>query len=84
MGRVRMDDMCTLKVALAVPGIRSFLRSQDVLSDPSSQAESIAGRAGNSHVETQVFQNRARARVVQDMTHADMENNTLLKAVHFG
>lgn len=76
--------MSKLKVELDGQGIRSLLRSQDVMSELSSQAESIAGRAGNSHVETQVFQNRARARVVQDMTHADMENNTLLKAVHFG
>lgn len=75
--------MSKFEVELDVQGVKSLLKSSDVMTLLSSQAESIAERAGNSHVETQVFQNRARARVVQDMTHADMENNTLLKAVHF-
>lgn len=64
-------------------GVKELLRSQDVMSALSSQAEQIASRAGHAHVETVVFQKRGRARVVQEMTHDDMENNTLLKAVPF-
>lgn len=68
---------------LNIGGIRELLKSQEVMSELQSQAQQVAGQAGHSKVETAVFKNRARARVVQYMTHDDMENNTLLKAVPF-
>lgn len=70
------------KVKLNSDGIKALLQSSEVIDVLTNEAEGIASRAGNCEVEQKVFKRRARARVIQHMTKDDMENNTLLKAVH--
>lgn len=78
-----MRDMSDVKIKLNIGGLNALRRSPEVMAALKAEAEAIANRAGHSTVETDYFQKRGRARVVQNMTTADMENNTLAKAVHF-
>lgn len=71
-----------ITVKLYGQGVRELLKSDEVLSELENHAKSIASEAGHSTVETAVFKRRSRARVVQQMDEKDLEDNTLLKAVH--
>lgn len=73
-----------VKIKLLSAGIQDVLKSQEVQAVLRGQADQIAASAGHSKVEIGTYKKRAKAEVIQSATSADMEENTLLKAVHFG
>lgn len=75
--------MSKLKIVLNKAAIGELLRSEEMTNAIRPYAESIAGSAPHCRVDKTVLHTRVRVGVVQKMTHDDMENHTLLKAVHF-
>lgn len=71
-----------VRIRLNRTEIANLMKSGEVVSCLQSEAGAIAQEAGHAEVSTFVGVNRANVSVMQNMTHDDMENNTLLKAVH--
>ncbi|MDD6666719.1 MAG: hypothetical protein PUE58_01920 [Lachnospiraceae bacterium] len=79
-----MADKLNVKIELNGAGIRELLKSEEIVSELESVANGIAEEAGNCEVETgHNYPERARVSIRQNSTSRDMEENTLLKAVHF-
>lgn len=75
--------MAKSRIELNSAGVRELLRSAEILSELESVAKGIADEAGNCEIESGAYPERARVGVRQNATSKDMEENTLLKAVHF-
>ena len=72
-----------IRIELNIPGLIQLRKSEGIKAALKQEADAIAGAAGNCTVTEGDFPERARAYVRQKMTEQDMEDNTLLKAVHF-
>lgn len=75
--------MSKTRVVLNKAAIGQLLKSQEMTNAIMPYAESIANSAPHCKVDKTVLRTRVRVGVVQKMTHDDMENHTLLRAVHF-
>jgi hypothetical protein len=75
--------MSKTRVVLNKSAIGQLLKSQEMANAITPYAESIASSAPHCRVDKIVLRTRVRVGVVQKMTHDDMENHTLLRAVHF-
>lgn len=72
-----------VRIELNRAGVRELLKSSDIEAECLSIAQGIANAAGNCEVEEEQYPERARVSIRQNSTSKDMEENTLLKAVHF-
>lgn len=72
-----------VRIELNRAGVRELLKSSDIEAECLSIAQGIANAAGNCVVEEEQYPERARVSIRQNSTSKDMEENTLLKAVHF-
>ena len=75
--------MSKIRVVLNKAAIGQLLKSQEMTNAIMPYAESIANSTPHCKVDKMVLRTRVRVGVVQKMTHDDMENHTLLRAVHF-
>lgn len=75
--------MSKVKVKIIYSAVGNLMQSAEMASAIRPYAESIANSAPHCEVDETVLNTRVRVGVVQHMTHDDMENHTLLKAVHF-
>lgn len=72
------------KIDLDDKGVREMLEDKGIGYELNRQSWSIADEAGHAYVtKAKPFAGRQNAMVVQKQTEEDMEQNTLLKAVHF-
>lgn len=74
--------MNNVKVVLNIAGLREFRNSSEVTALIQEHTERIAKEAGDSKPAIEHGKTRVKGLVKQNMTSEDMENNTLLKAVH--
>lgn len=75
--------MSKTKVKINYSAVGDLLKSAEMASAIRPYAEAIANSAPHCEVDETVLQTRVRIGVVQHMTHIDMKDHTLLKAVHF-
>jgi hypothetical protein len=75
--------MSDVKIKLNKAEIRDLLQSAEMASAIRPYAEAIASSAPHCSIDEASLNTRVRVGVVQKMTHDDMENHTLLRAVHF-
>lgn len=75
-----MSDKFTLKLDIA--GLRKLRNSEGVTEVITAHTQRIANEAGDAYPIIEHAQTRVKGIVKQNMTSEDMENNTLLKAVH--
>lgn len=75
--------MSKLDVVINKSAVGELLQSAEMANGIRPYAEAIASSAPHCTVDETVLRTRVRVGVVQKMTHDDMENHTLLKAVHF-
>lgn len=75
--------MAKSRVELNEAGVRALLKSDEIHAELDSIAQGIADEAGNCEIESGFYPERARIEIRQNSTSKDMEENTLLKAVHF-
>lgn len=71
-----------VEVKLNSSGIRDLLKSDGIKAVLNEQAKAIASEAGHCKVTQGEFAERAKVCVRQKVSEEDMEQNTLLKAVH--
>ena len=71
------------RIVLNSAGIQEMLKNPGVMGALEEAAGEIAQEAGNAEIETGYYPERARVFVRQSATSQDMDENTLLKAVHF-
>ena len=71
------------RIELNSAGIQDLLKSAGIVSELQSVAQGIADEAGHCEVESEPYPERGRVSIRQNSTSQDMEENTLLKAVHF-
>lgn len=75
-----MSNKFTLKLDIA--GLRQLRNSEGVTEVITEHTKRIADEAGDSSPIIEHAKTRVKGVVMQTMTSEDMENNTLLKAVH--
>jgi hypothetical protein len=71
------------KLELNREGVKDLLKSSGIRSNLFAVAGGIASEAGNCKIKASSYPERARVGVRQSATSKDLEENTLLKAVHF-
>lgn len=71
------------RVELNSAGVRELLKSAEIQAELERLAKGIASEAGNCEIESGAYPERARVGIRQNATSKDMDENTLLKAVHF-
>ena len=67
---------------LDIPGLRNMRNSDGATDLITSYTKKIAAEAGDSKPRIEHARTRVKGFVIQKQTSEDMENNTLLKAVH--
>ena len=75
--------MAKCRIELNSAGVQALLKSDEILGELRSVASGIAENAGNCEIEEGYYPERSRISIRQNSTSKDMEENTLLKAVHF-
>jgi hypothetical protein len=71
------------RIELNSAGVRELLKGAEIESELQSIARGIADEAGHCETESEPYPERGRVSVRQNSTPQDLEENTLLKAVHF-
>ena len=74
--------MSKFRLEMDIDGLRAFRNSEEITELIKDHTDRIAAEAGDSKPRIEHARTRVKGFVIQKQTSEDMENNTLLKAVH--